>query len=492
MRRTFRKTARKSLGLLFAAVMVGSMLGLPIGPAVHTASANPIGSGPLFQVPAGQLVRRAIVGEVVSKSGASMIVSTKFGNITVGLSSGTLVNAPPDKDVGIGAIQVGDKVGVLLDRSPVEPTPDPSEEDDGDGDGDTGGSTETTTDDGTTGGDTGTTTTTTDDGTIGGDTGGTTTTTDDGTTGGDTGTTTTTTDDGTTGGDTGGTTTTTDDGTTGGDTGTTVTTTDDGTSGGSSETTTDDGTGGEEGDDEPAPTLALSFRTVVATRVSIAPGKATRDHDRSVSQCKDAGVLEVIGDDGEITEVEDAECKGRGNGPDDSVLLRRKKSRDSDEFEIVGKKPTADIAVRLASLKDKLASSTADRLVLIEEREQQRAEKEQERTDRLAEKATGRAQDLVNDSEDRKGKRKRGEPVDEGDGGSSTSDDDADATDTDAGNANSGGGSNSGGGNSNSGGGSGNSGGGSGNSGGGSGNSGGGSSNSGGGNSNSGGGKGKN
>ncbi len=573
MKRAFRKMARKTFGPVMAALMVASLLGVPIGSRAHTVNAAAPSGKLLMQVPAGQLVRRAIHGEVVSKSASNMVVSTQHGNVTVNLDSGTQVNAPPDEDVGTGAIQAGDKVGVLLDRSPVAPPPEPSEGD-GDGGEDTGGetgATPATTDDGSGGG---TTPTTTEDGTTstvfsddnfvtlwtsinlqfpapgpGGATFG-----NQQATGGNPGEyllvrnsvdfnsglspstgvygiwlrSSASYDPSTQGaintvdfyedyivisGGAGGQrsgpalmqdgqyftaaesslaqsswTALTSNGLThtdflrfplqnvhpdfsetGGpitfgfvritlttgpqasaeagidnwsvtvhtDAAPTPTTTDDGTTGGITPTTTDEGTGGdenEEGDEEqPAPT----FRTVTATRVSIVPGTATREHERGVTKCKDAGVLEVVGEDGEITEIEDTDCKGGGEGSDDSVLLKRKKGRDSDEFEVRGKKPTVDVDLRLASIKHKLANSTPERLERFEAREADRQVKEQERLERLEEKVTGRAKELFDDAEDRKGKRKRGEDLVDGNGGG-TGDDSSDTRKGDSGRGGSG------------------------------------------------------
>ena len=71
-------------------------------------------------VPRGQLVRRSLVGNLIGDpSGGSISIETPHGVVTVNISASTRVDAPPEKDVGIGALAAGQKVVVNLNRSPV-------------------------------------------------------------------------------------------------------------------------------------------------------------------------------------------------------------------------------------------------------------------------------------------------------------------------------------------------------------------------------------
>ena len=70
-------------------------------------------------IPAGQLTRRGIFGDVVRVRSSSITVSTKFGNVTVQIDSSTRIKRPPDGEIGIGDIQVGDRAGIHLNRAPV-------------------------------------------------------------------------------------------------------------------------------------------------------------------------------------------------------------------------------------------------------------------------------------------------------------------------------------------------------------------------------------
>ena len=51
---------------------------------------------------------------------SSILIGTKFGTVEVGLTSETIVNAPPEKNVGAGAISLDDKVVVKLNRPPLD------------------------------------------------------------------------------------------------------------------------------------------------------------------------------------------------------------------------------------------------------------------------------------------------------------------------------------------------------------------------------------
>ena len=71
-----------------------------------------IQAAPLAQVPPGQLTRTTIVGNIVAiaEDRSSINVGTKFGNVLVRLTDDTVVDSGGDKDVGVGAINMGDKV----------------------------------------------------------------------------------------------------------------------------------------------------------------------------------------------------------------------------------------------------------------------------------------------------------------------------------------------------------------------------------------------
>ena len=347
----------------FLLVLSLLLVALPVGagrPGVAQAA-------PSIQIPPGQFKRRTISGIVDAVSASSISIRTKFGNIFVNVTSDTVINVGPEKNVGIDRVLMGDKAVVHLDRSPVEQkkaagdeTPLPVETTTatttGAGAGSSptdGGGTSTTTDNG------GTSTTT--------DNGGTSTTTEDGSTQSGDGTTTdggtatssqtttgalilplgdlreafaaslivsggavgslsfsgaalqqTTTDDGgggtqTTTVDGGGTQTTTDDGggtqTTTDDGGSAQTTTDDG---GGTQTTTDDGGGTTEtttaavnSGQGPAPEDIVSFRSVTALRITVVPSKATRNHQRGLETCKTSKKRTVVDEEGNELELED-------------------------------------------------------------------------------------------------------------------------------------------------------------------------------------------
>ncbi|MEX0761993.1 MAG: hypothetical protein WD208_03670 [Dehalococcoidia bacterium] len=74
---------------------------------------------PAHEVPPGQLVRRGLAGSVVGKSSSSFQVGTQFGNVTIAVNESTTIRKPPEGSVGFDVLQVGDRVGLLLDRSPA-------------------------------------------------------------------------------------------------------------------------------------------------------------------------------------------------------------------------------------------------------------------------------------------------------------------------------------------------------------------------------------
>ena len=102
------------LTLAFLSVMAASVLA--------TGNTSQEAAPPDQKMPPGQLVRESISGPVVAAADdlSSITVGTKFGNLLVSLTSETVVNAPPDKDVGLDAITVGSKVVVKLNRPPLD------------------------------------------------------------------------------------------------------------------------------------------------------------------------------------------------------------------------------------------------------------------------------------------------------------------------------------------------------------------------------------
>ena len=103
--------------VLAATVLVVSFLPLSfIAPAGPVASVEAAQAG---GVPKGQFTRKSFSGTVESiVPGVSMTISTRHGSVEVLLDAGTVVNAPPDRNVGQEAIRAGQKVLVNLNRSP--------------------------------------------------------------------------------------------------------------------------------------------------------------------------------------------------------------------------------------------------------------------------------------------------------------------------------------------------------------------------------------
>ncbi len=82
---------------------------------------NEADSGRQGDVPPGQLTRRGLFGKVVAVGAGDIIVSTPFGNVTVQVNGSTKITMPPQGTVGLDSVKIGDRVAVLLDRSPVAP-----------------------------------------------------------------------------------------------------------------------------------------------------------------------------------------------------------------------------------------------------------------------------------------------------------------------------------------------------------------------------------
>ena len=106
---------------LIAVLLVISLIGLPFASGASVGHVTE--AAPSFQVPPpppGQLTRRTLSGTVVAKGGSSISVGTKFGNVLVNVNGGTVVDVRGEKDVGMDGINVGDKVVIHLNRPPLE------------------------------------------------------------------------------------------------------------------------------------------------------------------------------------------------------------------------------------------------------------------------------------------------------------------------------------------------------------------------------------
>ena len=138
--------------------------------------------------------------------------------------------------------------------------------------------------------------------------------------------------------------------------------------------------------------LALPFRTVVAQVIHLRPSKSTRKHVRAKTQCTSEGNLETLDGSANGTTTATSTTNGASNGtstatvvePEEEVciLLARKEKRNSTstDFVIKGRKPSKDIDRRLARINRKLESEgKTDRLARAEARTQEREEKKEER-----------------------------------------------------------------------------------------------------------------
>ncbi len=103
---------RQSVGVLLALLLFGTM-------ASAVAAYQSPSPTPQDSPPAGQVVRKGLSGTVVGVSATSIVVQTKYGNVTVEVDGQTVVDAPPDRNVGIGAIEGGMNVAISLNRSMV-------------------------------------------------------------------------------------------------------------------------------------------------------------------------------------------------------------------------------------------------------------------------------------------------------------------------------------------------------------------------------------
>ena len=74
--------------------------------------------------PEGQLVRRGLFGKAVRVGGDSFLVETRQGNVLVLVNDETVIRKPPEGIVRFDALEVGDKVAVLLTKPTDEEAED--------------------------------------------------------------------------------------------------------------------------------------------------------------------------------------------------------------------------------------------------------------------------------------------------------------------------------------------------------------------------------
>jgi hypothetical protein len=98
------------------AVVLMSLLGTPLARLVYWHGSAE--AAPLAQIPSGQLTRKTISGTVDSVSGSLIVVQTKSGRVEVNVTAETVVNVPPEKNVGVGVIEPGMKIVAFTKRPP--------------------------------------------------------------------------------------------------------------------------------------------------------------------------------------------------------------------------------------------------------------------------------------------------------------------------------------------------------------------------------------
>ena len=103
-----------------------SVVSLILASAITASSASADTNS--ADAPPGQLTRRGVSGIVVAVGGSDIVVETKFGNVTIGVDSGTIIKSK-GVTITLEDINVGDKAGVLLNKPPDVPKPDDGEDD---------------------------------------------------------------------------------------------------------------------------------------------------------------------------------------------------------------------------------------------------------------------------------------------------------------------------------------------------------------------------
>lgn len=120
MTSSFTQIARSGLAVALTLMLVGT--GLMLAGSQSAASADEPSSK-------GQLTRRGLSGTVAvaETDGSSIVVETRFGNVTVGIAIAEISFPGPAPEEGDDdrQIKVDDRVGILLDRSPVASTSTP-------------------------------------------------------------------------------------------------------------------------------------------------------------------------------------------------------------------------------------------------------------------------------------------------------------------------------------------------------------------------------
>lgn len=98
-----------SLLVVVSLVLAGTFIGTG-----GSASADSSSTGE----PAGQLTRRGVTGIVVAAGGGSIVIETKFGNVTIDVPDTTIIKSKGET-ITFEDINPGDRAGVLLDRPPM-------------------------------------------------------------------------------------------------------------------------------------------------------------------------------------------------------------------------------------------------------------------------------------------------------------------------------------------------------------------------------------
>ena len=121
-----------AMATLFALLAVLTIGGAWASANVHggTGTGDTGGTGPTAEpegdhgdkpdTPPGQLVRRGLAGTVGALGASSFTVSTKWGLVVVLVDDDTTFRKPPEGVVGFDALNDGDRVGVLLSKTPSE------------------------------------------------------------------------------------------------------------------------------------------------------------------------------------------------------------------------------------------------------------------------------------------------------------------------------------------------------------------------------------
>ncbi len=289
-----------------------SILSLLLASTITAASVSADSSD--ADIPPGQLTRRGVSGTVAAVGSDSIVVETKFGNVTINVDGGTIIKSKGDT-IALEDIQVGDRAGVLLNKPPDAPK-DKDDDDDVDLSAPTDGD-DTSTDPDLTPPDTSTDTST-------------------------------------------------DPDLTPPDTSTDTSTDPDLTP---PDTSTDTGT---ETEPEPKP-LAPSFRQdVTALRISIVPSKATRKHECVVVTETGDGTTTVLDEDGVETELE-----GDEGAEGEDVCLITQTGRGGGK-KITGSTSSNTVDARLERMAEKnadLAEKLAEKKASVQEKRDERLAK---------------------------------------------------------------------------------------------------------------------